>query len=204
MTGDSMWITPFASCAFRPRSAGAALLAAVLTACTGASGNGTTGSETSPSADGQLYVATHEGDIAVADDGSSQRVSDTADYMGFTIAGPKTFLGSGHPAEGSGDHANRGLIKSTDAGKTWKTLSLDGEVDFHALDYPTTPSTATTAPVASCASARTARPGTSAPNSPPSTSLSAPMTRTSCWPPLKTASLRAQTAARASAAAPGR
>jgi len=130
-----MWITPFASCALRPRSAGAALLAAVLTACTGASGNGTTGSETSPSADGQLYVATHEGVIAVADDGSSQRVSDTADYMGFTIAGPKTFLGSGHPAEGSGDHANRGLIKSTDAGKTWKTLSLDGEVDFHALDY---------------------------------------------------------------------
>ncbi|MFJ3954758.1 hypothetical protein ACIPXV_32810 [Streptomyces libani] len=52
-------------------------------------------------ADGQLYVATHGGVIAVADDGSSQRVSDTADYMGFTVAGPKTFLGSGHPAEGS-------------------------------------------------------------------------------------------------------
>jgi hypothetical protein len=139
--------------ALRPRSAAAAaaaLLAAVLTACTGGSGDGTTGSETSPSeetalshihglgvdpADGQLYVATHEGVIAVADDGSSQRVSDTADYMGFTIAGPKTFLGSGHPAEGSGGHANRGLIKSTDAGKTWNTLSLGGEVDFHALDY---------------------------------------------------------------------
>lgn len=44
------------------------------------------------------------------------RGSDTADYMGFTIAGPKTFLGGGHPAEGSGDHANRGLIKSADAG----------------------------------------------------------------------------------------
>ncbi|MFI2260649.1 hypothetical protein [Streptomyces tubercidicus] len=36
--------------------------------------------------------------------------------MGFTIAGPKTFLGGGHPAEGSGAHANRGLIKSADAG----------------------------------------------------------------------------------------
>ncbi|MEU0088482.1 hypothetical protein [Streptomyces sp. NPDC006274] len=71
----------------------------------------------------------------MADDGSSQRVSDTADCMGFTIAGPKTFLGSSHPAEGSGDHANRGLIKSTDAGKTWKTLPRGGEVDFHALDY---------------------------------------------------------------------
>lgn len=85
-------------------------------------------------ADGRLYVATHEGVIAVTD-GSSKRVSDTADYMGFTVAGAKTFLGSGHPAQGSGDHANRGLIKSTDSGKTWKTLSLGGEVDFHSLDY---------------------------------------------------------------------
>ncbi|MFJ3658738.1 hypothetical protein ACIPPR_36225 [Streptomyces nigra] len=40
--------------------------------------------------------------------------------MGFTVIGARTFLGSGHPAEGSGGHANRGLIESTDSGKTWK------------------------------------------------------------------------------------
>ncbi|MBC9724997.1 F510_1955 family glycosylhydrolase [Streptomyces sp. TRM68367] len=131
-------------------AATAILLTATLTAC--ANGSATSGSE-EPSAsgaaaavshihglgidpaDGRLYVATHEGVFAVEDDGAHKRVSDTADYMGFTVAGPNTFLGSGHPAEGSGDHANRGLIKSTDAGKTWKTLSLGGEADFHALEY---------------------------------------------------------------------
>ncbi|MEU3253230.1 F510_1955 family glycosylhydrolase [Streptomyces sp. NPDC006997] len=86
-------------------------------------------------ADDRLYVATHEGVIAVADDGTAQRVGDTADYMAFTVIGPKTFLGSGHPAEGSGDHGDRGLIQSTDSGKTWKTLSLGGTTDFHSLEY---------------------------------------------------------------------
>ena len=55
--------------------------------------------------------------------------------MGFTVIGPKTFLGSGHPAEGSGGHGNRGLIRSTDSGRTWTTLSLGGTTDFHSLEY---------------------------------------------------------------------
>ncbi|MFV0138091.1 F510_1955 family glycosylhydrolase [Streptomyces sp. HMX87] len=134
---------------FRPAlTAAAALLAAALTAC--GAGSDTPASEESPAsgvavshihglgidpADGRLYVATHEGVIAVEADGSAKRVSDTADYMGFTVKGPNTFLGSGHPAPGSGDHANRGLIESTDSGKTWNTLSLGGEADFHALEY---------------------------------------------------------------------
>ncbi|MFE6285939.1 F510_1955 family glycosylhydrolase [Streptomyces sp. NPDC057877] len=124
----------------------AAVLAAVLTACsTGATGSGP-GSDTSPTishvhglgvdpSDGRLYVATHEGVVAVARDGAARRVGDTADYMGFTVIGPKTFLGSGHPAAGSDDHGNRGLIRSTDSGRTWKTLSLGGTTDFHSLEY---------------------------------------------------------------------
>ncbi|MGP3979836.1 F510_1955 family glycosylhydrolase [Streptomyces sp. KR80] len=139
----------------RPRSAAAAaavLLAAVLTACTGGSGDTGTADPSEESgpeaaavshvhglgvdpADGRLYIATHEGIITVDKDGSPRRVGDTADYMGFTVAKANTFLGSGHPAEGSADHANRGLIESTDSGKTWKTRSLAGEADFHALDY---------------------------------------------------------------------
>ncbi|MCG3042705.1 exo-alpha-sialidase [Streptomyces sp. S1A] len=132
-------------------AATAITLAAVLTGCSGGSdepaGSSSDGhshaSEPGVShihglgvnpGDGKLYVATHHGVIAVDDDGSAERVSDTADYMGFTVAGPDTFLGSGHPPEGSDEPANRGLIKSTDAGKTWKTLSLGGEVDFHALE----------------------------------------------------------------------
>jgi photosystem II stability/assembly factor-like uncharacterized protein len=134
---------------FRPALAtAAALLAAVLTACGGDSD--TSPAEESPDsgvavshihglgidpADGRLYVATHEGVIAVADDGSPKRVSDKADYMGFTVVKANTFLGSGHPAPGSDDPPNRGLIESTDAGKTWKTRSLAGKADFHALEY---------------------------------------------------------------------
>ncbi|MEV5012114.1 hypothetical protein [Streptomyces sp. NPDC055692] len=55
--------------------------------------------------------------------------------MGFTVIGARTFLGSGHPTEGTDGDANRGLIESTDSGKTWKTLSLRGTTDFHALKY---------------------------------------------------------------------
>ncbi|MFJ9010713.1 F510_1955 family glycosylhydrolase [Streptomyces canus] len=128
----------------------AVVLAAVLAACSTNTGTSSDTASTDGSgdltvshvhglgidpADGRLYVATHEGVIAVADDGTAQRVGDTADYMGFTVIGPKTFLGSGHPAEGSGGHGNRGLIQSTDSGKTWKTLSLGGTTDFHSLEY---------------------------------------------------------------------
>jgi photosystem II stability/assembly factor-like uncharacterized protein len=86
-------------------------------------------------ADGMLYVATHHGVLSVDEEGAAERVSDEADYMGFTIKGPGTFLGSGHPAPGSDEPGNRGLIESTDAGRTWETLSLGGEADFHALEY---------------------------------------------------------------------
>ncbi|HCA86596.1 MAG TPA: hypothetical protein DEQ61_14550 [Streptomyces sp.] len=86
-------------------------------------------------ADGKLYVATHRGIIAVDEDGASRSVGDTADYMGFTVAKANTFLGSGHPAPGADGPSNRGLLESTDAGKTWKTRSLGGEADFHALEY---------------------------------------------------------------------
>ncbi|EKX68445.1 F510_1955 family glycosylhydrolase [Streptomyces ipomoeae] len=128
----------------------AAVLAAVLAACSASSDTSSDTESANGSgslavshvhglgidpADGRLYVATHEGIIAVADNGVAERVGDTADYMGFTIVGPKTFLGSGHPAEGSRGHSNRGLIQSTDSGKTWKTLSLGGTTDFHSLEY---------------------------------------------------------------------
>lgn len=130
-------------------SAAAIALAAVLAGCSGDSGSPSSEEDSSVSGadishvhglgvnpgDGKLYVATHHGIVAVDDDGSAERVGDTADYMGFTVAGADTFLGSGHPAEDSDEHANRGLIKSTDAGKTWQTLSLAGEADFHALEH---------------------------------------------------------------------
>ncbi|MBT2440148.1 hypothetical protein J7E93_08465 [Streptomyces sp. ISL-36] len=55
--------------------------------------------------------------------------------MGFTVARERTFLASGYPEPGSDEPGNRGLTESTDTGKTWKTKSLAGEVDLHALEY---------------------------------------------------------------------
>lgn len=88
-------------------------------------------------ADGSLYVATHTGTFRIAGDGPVRRVGKTAqDTMGFTVVGPNHFLGSGHPdAAGfrQGKPPRLGLIESTDAGATWDSRSLSGEVDFHAL-----------------------------------------------------------------------
>lgn len=87
-------------------------------------------------ADQRLYVATHEGIYTDGDGDGPRLVGDSKDdFMGFTVAGADTFLASGHPAPDAGGPGNKGLIRSTDAGKTWKTLSLAGETDFHALDY---------------------------------------------------------------------
>ena len=85
----------------------------------------------------KLYVATHYGLYTVEQDQAPQRVSELSqDFMGFTVAGPDEFLASGHP-----DPADRqqpphlGLIKSSDAGQSWESVSLHGSADFHALEY---------------------------------------------------------------------
>ncbi|MFP3992839.1 exo-alpha-sialidase [Streptomyces sp. E11-3] len=87
-------------------------------------------------ADGRLHVATHEGIFTPGKDGAPKRVGDARDdFMGFTVTGPGTFVASGHPGPGNDEPGNRGLIESTDSGKTWKVKSLAGKVDFHALKY---------------------------------------------------------------------
>jgi len=91
-------------------------------------------------ADGSLIVATHHGSFRVAPDGDrAERIGESfQDTMGFTVAGPDHFLGSGHPdLQGSqaGQPGRLGLIESTDAGTTWTILSLGDEVDFHALAF---------------------------------------------------------------------
>lgn len=86
--------------------------------------------------DGMLYAAAHNGVFAVPDNGVATRAGDgEQDTMGFTIAGPKHFLGSGHPGPGQDGPRQLGLIESTDAAATWQTRSLPGQADFHALRY---------------------------------------------------------------------
>lgn len=82
---------------------------------------------------GKVNLATHEGLFVMQPDASWQQVGPTVDLMSFAITGPGSFYASGHPADGVDMPAPVGLIKSTDAGRTWTVLSRGGESDFHAL-----------------------------------------------------------------------
>ena len=86
-------------------------------------------------ADGTLYAASHFGVFKLPSGGPPERVGDrTQDTMGFAVVGPNHFLGSGHPdRHDAASPPHLGLIESTDAGRTWRTLSLEGTADFHAL-----------------------------------------------------------------------
>jgi len=86
-------------------------------------------------ADGTLYAASHHGLFKVSGSGEPEQIAGrTQDFMGFTIVGPNHFLASGHPApDDDVQPPNLGLIESTD-GQTWTSVSLSGEVDFHAME----------------------------------------------------------------------
>lgn len=83
-------------------------------------------------ADGKVYLATHDG-LFRYDAGGPVQIGPVIDLMGFTIAGPDHFYSSGHPGPGVDMSNPVGLIESTDAGRTWSTLSRQGQTDFHAL-----------------------------------------------------------------------
>ena len=87
-------------------------------------------------ADDSLFVATHTGLFrAGASDTHARRVGDRyQDTMGFTVVGPRHFLGSGHPDGRDDLPPFLGLIETRDAGLTWRSVSLLGEVDFHVLE----------------------------------------------------------------------
>jgi len=90
-------------------------------------------------ADGTLYAATHFGVLRVGERGEVRRIGGFQDTMGFTVVGPGHFLASGHPApnDDTFDLEGRppllGLIESTDTGRHWRSRSLLGQADFHAL-----------------------------------------------------------------------
>jgi hypothetical protein len=87
-------------------------------------------------ADGTLYAASHHGLFRVSGSGEPEQIAGrTQDFMGFTIVGPDHFLASGHPApDDASQPPNLGLIDSADGGETWTSVSLSGEVDFHAME----------------------------------------------------------------------
>jgi len=88
--------------------------------------------------DGALFIATHTGLFRTAKgEQESKRVADRyQDTMGFTVAGPDRFLGSGHPDFQKDPDLPPllGLIESRDAGESWESVSMLGEADFHVLE----------------------------------------------------------------------
>jgi hypothetical protein len=84
-------------------------------------------------ADGTLYLGTHGGLFAVDEDVVRRVGSATTDLMGFAVAGPGHFYASGHPGPQDDLPNPVGLIETTDAGRTWTSLSRAGSSDFHVL-----------------------------------------------------------------------
>ena len=138
---------------YRPRVRATAVLAAgaglilALSACSpssGAAGPAPAGNAASSLPDahvhglsvsetGQVLLATHDGLFDVTKQPAA-KIGATNDLMGFTGGTDHGVLyASGHPGEGSDLADPLGLIRSTDAGKTWEKLSRQGESDFHAL-----------------------------------------------------------------------
>ncbi|MBC8091998.1 MAG: exo-alpha-sialidase [Pseudonocardia sp.] len=85
-------------------------------------------------ADGRVYVASHDGLFRSGPTGLVPAGAPGRDLMGFTIAGPGTYLSSGHPAPDDDLPDPIGLAESRDGGISWTPISLTGEVDFHALE----------------------------------------------------------------------
>lgn len=85
--------------------------------------------------DGTLYVASHLGVFRVPGGGTPERIADRyQDTMGFAVVGPGQFLGSGHPDMREDLPSSLGLIESTDGAETWRSLSLQGTADLHAIE----------------------------------------------------------------------
>ena len=131
----------------RRRASGSAAIAVVLLVLTGCAG--ASPSESAPAgashyptahihgmsvdpATNRVLLATHDGLFDVSASPAVQ-IGPSIDLMGFTAAAPDEFYASGHPGPGSDLPDPVGLIRSTDGGRTWQPLSLQGESDFHAL-----------------------------------------------------------------------
>lgn len=83
----------------------------------------------------ELLVGTHDGLHRVDPvTGASVRVGDSQDdLMAFAGSAQTMLVASGHPGPGSSMPNPLGLMTSSDAGRTWKSSSLQGQVDFHSL-----------------------------------------------------------------------
>ncbi|HUG24486.1 F510_1955 family glycosylhydrolase [Piscinibacter sp.] len=80
----------------------------------------------------QLLVPGHDG-LAVYTAGRWSQARGPAYHFNGFSATRDALYSSGHPAPAAGLADPVGLIKSSDGGKTWQSLGLAGESDFHTL-----------------------------------------------------------------------
>jgi hypothetical protein len=88
-----------------------------------------------------ILVATHTGLVRLAPGSAPEWVGEhRPDLMGFTPhpGRPGVFFASGHPDVRMYQRdpvGNLGLLLSEDGGRSWRSLTLKGQADFHALTY---------------------------------------------------------------------
>jgi len=84
--------------------------------------------------DKTILLGTHEGLYKLnGKDEITKASPENFDVMGLSVDGSRIYA-SGHPGVGSKLPNPVGLLLSTNAGKSWKKVSLQGEVDFHLLE----------------------------------------------------------------------
>lgn len=82
----------------------------------------------------RILLGTHEGLFEYLGKGRVRGIGSSGDdFMGLT-SDEKNIYRSGHPGVKSNLPNPIGLMQSTDDGKTWKSVSLKGQVDFHFLE----------------------------------------------------------------------
>lgn len=83
---------------------------------------------------GELLIGTHEGLWSQLPGKPATPLGDDPfDVMGLALATDGTLYASGHPGPGQDAPADLGLLASSDQGRTWQSVSLAGQVDFHRL-----------------------------------------------------------------------
>ncbi|PUB13370.1 F510_1955 family glycosylhydrolase [Paenisporosarcina sp. OV554] len=85
-----------------------------------------------PGSGDALMLASHHGPLLYEEGTWKETTGEKHDYMGFQAV-DDGFVSSGHPEPGSDYENPLGLLKSTDAGETFKQYAFAGEIDFHYL-----------------------------------------------------------------------
>jgi hypothetical protein len=91
-------------------------------------------------ADGSLLLATNAGLYRVRGERlvplrARMGRNHVAKGLAFRFTGPGEAIGSGHPGSEHSRWAVLGLVKTSDGGKTWKSVSRLGASDFHAVAF---------------------------------------------------------------------